>query len=182
MCAVMYSWIENYSEFQNLSNNADYYDIRFDWMSGGVSAIHKDHCFDKSIGPFGIKRGDYERYIVDVLRSNGHRIILLSEVSDDCERKSYDCLLDEVAGEIKTVEGDGLWAVRTKFYQAAKQNASYLILYFPDNQLYTYDRVIRGWRLFLSDPSVIAQNKQDTIQLTYVVTGGAVLEIEKPPG
>ena len=47
---------ENFQEYLRLLNDSNYYDVTFDEKSGGVSAIHKDHQFDKKIGPFGIKR------------------------------------------------------------------------------------------------------------------------------
>ena len=93
-----------------------------------------------------------------------------------------DCLLNGFSGEIKTVESYGHWAIRTKFYQTAKQRASCLILYFPKEQLFTYHRVVDGWKLFLSDPRVISKKNQDVIQTTYAIVGETILEIEKPPG
>ena len=51
---------ENFQEYLRLLNNPDYVDVTFDEQSGGVSAIHLDHKFDKQMGPFGRRRGDYE--------------------------------------------------------------------------------------------------------------------------
>jgi hypothetical protein len=59
---------ENYQEYLRLKQNPDYYDVTFDVQSGGVSAIHKDHCFDKTMGPFGIRRGKYETRTMDCCR------------------------------------------------------------------------------------------------------------------
>lgn len=179
---LRYSWTKNLLAFDEFSKDIEYIDVQFDWASGGLIAIHQDHCFDKTDGPYGCKRGDYERHVVEILRAKGHRIVLLSETSDIYEGKHNDCLYDGFDGEIKTVESDGHWAVRTKFYQTAKQGASCLILHFPNEQLFKYNRVFDGWQLFLSDPRVVAQNIQHTIHMTYVVVGGSVLEIEKPPG
>lgn len=177
----MYSWIDNYIEFQNLSNNADYYDIQFDWMSGGVSAIHKDHCFDKSIGPFGIKRGDYEIRVTDFLRIRGHRIILLPESNvDNIGEKHFDCNIDGRAGKIKTIEGVGRWNVRTKIYDAAKQKAEVLILYFPPKTLYRYERKVEGW--IMTEQFAILNNIQLSVSKIIPVIDTAVFEKLKPPG
>lgn len=182
MCSVGYSWEENLIAFYILSEDSDYLDVQFDWISGGLSAIHKEHNFDKRIGPFCCKRGDYERHVVDVLRTKGHRVILLSEYSSNYDGKKFDCLLDGKSGDIKTVESDGHWAVRTKMYYTAKQRASYIILYFPDRRLFSYERVIEGWRMFLSDPIALANDLADVIKRTYIIVDQSVLEIEKPPG
>ena len=58
---------ENFQEYLRLLKDPDYYDVYFDEQSGGVSAIHIEHQFDKSIGPFNIKRGLYELMSVNAL-------------------------------------------------------------------------------------------------------------------
>ena len=45
---------ENYDEYLRLLQNDDYLDVTRDEESGGVSAVHKLHKFDKQIGAFGI--------------------------------------------------------------------------------------------------------------------------------
>ena len=42
---------ENFQEYLRLSKDPNYYDVTFDEQSGGISAIHKDHRFDKQRGP-----------------------------------------------------------------------------------------------------------------------------------
>ena len=44
---------ENFQEYLRLLNNPDYVDVTFDEQSGGVSAIHRNHRFDKQMGPDG---------------------------------------------------------------------------------------------------------------------------------
>ena len=63
---------ENFQEYQRLLNDPNYYDVSFDEQSGGVSAIHRDHKFDSVLGAFGIKVGEYEKFVVNALRQRGH--------------------------------------------------------------------------------------------------------------
>ena len=41
---------ENYNEFLRLRRNNDYIDVTIDEESGGVSAVHRFHKFDKQKG------------------------------------------------------------------------------------------------------------------------------------
>lgn len=104
---------ENYLKYSQLLQNPDYIDVIFDEQSGGVSAIHIQHKFDKSLSPWGVRRGDYELYVVNLLRSLGYVIILLPE-NGGIFQKRCDCVIDGIAAEIKTIESNGRWAVRTK--------------------------------------------------------------------
>lgn len=72
---------ENYNEFLRLLQDDDYLEVTHDEESGGVSAIHILHKFDKQSGPYGVRRGDYEMKVVKVLRELGHRIVLEAEPS-----------------------------------------------------------------------------------------------------
>ena len=53
---------ENFQEYLRLLNNPDYVDVTFDEQSGGVSAIHRNHRFDKQMGPDGQSGRNWERY------------------------------------------------------------------------------------------------------------------------
>ena len=82
---------ENFQEYLRLLHDLNYVDVTFDQESGGVSAVHKEHQFDKSIGPFGSKRGLYEIDAARVLRQSGHSIILEAELSSGVVvSKSFD--------------------------------------------------------------------------------------------
>ena len=96
-----------------------------------MSAVHKDHYLDQRLGPYGYKRGDYEIMAVNILRLNGHSIILESE-RVDVGSKQYDGLFDGHPCEIKAIEGAGRWAVRTKIHDAAMQGAHHVVLVFPN--------------------------------------------------
>lgn len=97
---------ENYNEYLRLLQDDDYLDVTYDNESGGVSAVHKGHRLDKSQGPGGERRGNYELKTVEAIRQGGHCIILLKE-SGDVGVKQYDGLLDGTSCEIKAVERVG---------------------------------------------------------------------------
>ena len=144
---------ENYCEFLRLSQDDNYVDVTYDENSGGVSAIHKLHKFDKQQGVCGMRRGDYERVVVNILRKTGYRIILESEAYPSVGVKVCDGLLDDMAMEIKTIEGNGTWSVSTKLRAAVEQHASCVVLYFPEDEHYSPQRIVDGIRLAESSPN-----------------------------
>ncbi len=159
---------ENYNEFLRLLQDEDYLEVTFDKESGGVSAVHKLHKFAKKKGPGGMRQGDYERSVLDVLRRRGHRAILGAE-SNTPGIKSFDGFLDDIPMEIKAIEGRGTWAICTKLLQAEKQRARCVVLYFPDDNLYSSFRVSEGVRLFRSNPRI--NREKDVLSRIVVVVG-----------
>ena len=77
---------------------------KHDEQSGGVSAVHTQHKFAKKKGANGMRQGDYERTVLDVLRKRGHRIVLGPETNMP-GIKSFDGFLDDIPMEIKAIEG-----------------------------------------------------------------------------
>lgn len=169
---------DNYQEFLRLKNNPNYKDVAFDEQSGGVSAVHIEHCFDKQFGPFGIKRGAYEEIAIRVLRQSGYVAILESEQQDVC-KKSCDGKLNGDTFEIKTIEGTGRWAIRTKIYDAAKQGADTLVLLFFNKSLYNSERVLEGWKMY--EDARIINNDWPRLSRIIVISASGVIEIVKPP-
>ena len=166
---------ENFQEYLRLLKDPDYYDVYFDEQSGGVSAIHIEHQFDKSIGPFNIKRGLYELMSVNALVRVGHSLILGPELSTGLNVcKASDSLLDGISAEIKAVESNGRWAIRTKLMKARKQGAAIVILYFPKRYLFSYERVRQGWMDYIETLS-----EYDNTGLICVVEKDVIV-IEKP--
>ena len=151
MCSSELKREENYNEFLRLSLDKDYVNVTYDEKSGGVSAVHKLHKFDKQRGIFGVRRGDYELAALDVLRKGGHRIVLEAE-SNTPGIKSYDGFLDDEPMDIKAIEGSGTWTISTKLRNSAKQKAQCVVLYFPKKDLYSQFRVSEGIRLLESSP------------------------------
>lgn len=169
----------NRALYRRLLLDKDYVDVRFDVKSGGVSAVHKYHRFDQQRGPYGTKRGEYEKRAVDVLRRKGN-IVLLDSERPMLGTKTPDGILNGTLMEIKAVESAGHWAIRRKLFQAAMQGAACVILYFPERGLYSSKRIQDGLEMFLNDP----QNKSDLqgqISRIVVVVEERIAEIKKPP-
>ena len=167
---------KNYQAFRRLQQCPDYVDVTFDIMSGGISAIHKEHCFDKQIGPFGYPRGQYELEVVNLLRKKGYSILLESEYPKGKRIKAYDAVINGSTAEIKTIESDGRWSVRTKVYSAIRQGAQTLVLYYPKSAVFSLYKVLEGWHL---------NNCVDTesmLNRIIVLVENDILEIIKPPG
>ena len=140
---------ENYNEYLRLLQDSDYENVTYDEKSGGVSGVHKRHKFSKQEGAYGMRQGDYERMVLEVLRNRGHRIVLGAETNMP-GLKSFDGFLDDVPMEIKSIEGSGTWAISTKLRDAEKQHAQCVVLYFPKEDIYSPLRISEGIRLFHS--------------------------------
>ena len=141
---------ENYDEYLRLLQNDDYLEVTLDEESGGVSAVHKLHKFDKQIGAFGIRRGEYEIRAAEILRKRGHRIVLEAELSSG--DKKCDGLLDDIPVEIKGIEGNGTWTISTKLRDAEDQHAESVVLYFPEATLFSVERVVDGIGKYAANP------------------------------
>ena len=138
---------ENYKEYLRLLQDNDYLEVTYDEESGGVSALHKQHKFSKKKSVDGFRQGDYELNVINVLRKHGHRVVLGAE-SNTPGIKSFDGFLDDIPMEIKTIEGNGTWAICTKLRNAEQQHAKCVVLYFPNKELYSPNRISEGIRLF----------------------------------
>lgn len=166
---------ENYQEFLRLINNPDYYEVAFDERSGGVSGIHRGHKFDKQIGPFGYRRGEYEKMVCSVLRRNGYRVLLESERSRD-NVKNNDGLLNDLPMDIKSVESNGIWSISSKLREAEKQGARVVILYFPDPTLYSKNRVLDGISKYEYNPQI---QSAKSIQACMVIAAEKIVDYLK---
>lgn len=161
---------ENYNEYLRLLQNKDYLDVTFDEKSGGVSAVHKYHKFDKQQGAYGYRRGDYERQALEVLRRSGFRVVLESEISSQ-EMKRYDGYLNDRPLEIKSVEGAGTWTISTKLRNAVKQHALCVALLYPREDIFSWVKMKDGLRLFLSSP----ESNKDNLEMIIVIVGNRIV-------
>lgn len=169
---------ENFQEYLRLLKDPNYHDVTFDEKSGGVSGVHREHTFDKQLGPFGCKRGQYETDAISSLRKEGHLIILESEYPKGEGIKNCDAKLDGFPAEIKAIERIARWTIRTKITNAIKQGATVVILYYPDASLYTESSVINGWNDYLSYSNPPSQTS-NAISILCVVEG-QIIQIKKP--
>ena len=163
---------ENYQEYLRLKNDSDYLDVTFDEQSGGISAIHREHKFDKQMGPFGCRRGDYEVVVISALRKNGYRVILESEKSQN-NVKNSDGFINDIPMEIKSVESDGVWSISSKMQEAEKQGAQVVILYFPEPTFYSKERLLDGIGKYESNPHIKSGR---TITSCLIVQGDQIVD------
>lgn len=166
---------ENYQEYLCLKQNPDYFDVTFDEKSSGVSAVHKEHCFDKQIGPFGSRRGEYELSVTRILRSKGYVVRLESEYPKGKGVKAFDAFIDGAISEIKTVETNGRWSIRTKIQSAVRQKAELLVLYYPKRDLYSEDKIYEGWDL-------VSQSTDNVNLRNIIAIVEDTIKTLKPPG
>ena len=127
------------AEYDRLSANSDYSNVDKN-ERGGVKAIHKDHLFDKN-------KGHYEKEAQDILFKNGDSIILESE-KGDVGVKNIDGFYNGMKADIKAIEGSGKNTIKRKFQEAQAQGAEAVILYFPDKELFSIDRLNNGLAMF----------------------------------
>ncbi len=160
-------------EFKRLKADPNYSDVKYDKKSGGLSAIHKEHNFDPTIGKFGIPRGDYERLTINVLRENGYSVILESEQSAQ-GIKVADGILNNVVMDIKAVEGVGRWTIKNKFDSACSQKVKSVVLYFHDRAMFDESKVRQGWDYYTSD----MRGRTQTIERILCVVETVIIEFK----
>lgn len=164
---------ENFQEYIRFSRDPLYTDVIFDAESGGVSAIHRDHRFDPTVGKYGLKIGEYERLSVNILRKRGHLVILESELAPNGV-KTPDGWLDGQIMDIKSIDGHGKWAIKDKFHGAVKQGAECVVLYFHKRELFSWNRILDGWEKFQSDGS--SKKYQTKIKKVICIVENEVIE------
>lgn len=67
------------------------------------------------------------------------------DICFDGQSECFDGFLDGICAEIKAIESNGRWSIRTKISKANKQGAQTIILYFPEESLFSESRVKQGW-------------------------------------
>ena len=160
----------NKKEYERLMQDDNYTEVRFNPKNGALSAIHKDHSFDPTIGKFKIPRGDYERISLDVLYDYGNSIILESE-KKGYEVKTPDGLLNGMLFDIKGIEGSSRRAIKDAISKASGQGATIAVLYFHDKSIYNIDIVKNGYVKYL----INSQSKR--VQTVYCITGKYVYKM-----
>ena len=168
---------ENFEEYLRLLKDPNYVDVSFDQETGGVSAVHRHHKFDIEKGPFGVTVGDYERIAVNILRKRGHSITLESEVAPQGV-KTPDGLIDGLVMDIKATNSTGKWAIKEKLHRAAKQGAECVILYFHRKELFSQERIEKGWARFQEDND--SQQYIEAIKRIICVVENEEIEWIKP--
>lgn len=94
---------------------------KFYMSSGGFYLTHYKHndsTTDNDKSTFG----------VDVLAEKGYKIYLESEVSNEIGKKNPDGVIDGRVLEIKTINTNGTFTVKSKLEKSTKQNAEVVVL------------------------------------------------------
>ncbi|GAB6012756.1 CdiA C-terminal domain-containing protein [Viscerimonas tarda] len=134
-------------EYGRLVSDKNYSGIRFDAKTGAMTAIHKEHNFDREIGALGIARGEYERLAVNALFAKGNKIVLESEKSIN-GLKTPDGKLNGKIMDIKGIEVDGKYTIKNAFKKANRQGAEVVVLYFHDKKMFSEEKALHQWNLF----------------------------------
>ena len=146
----------------NSYNTNDWIKAGFDEFSGGYRVYHKEHQFDPTIGKFGIPRGDYEKNASKVLSKYGMSVVLHSE-KPEYETKIPDGLLNGIMFDIKGIEGKSSRIVKDKIFEASKQGAEIVVLYYHDKNLFDIDFVRGGYEKYLTN------SKNKRVKTVYCV-------------
>lgn len=127
--------------YRRLKEDKNYGHVKYNRNSGGISASHNEHNFDK-IG------GAYEMMVMDVGRKTGHAVILEKEggniIGQRYTEGTWDGMLCEVAGrETGTVEN----IKKGLLHCAAKRVTEVAIIVLP-NGGYEEDKFARAIRMY----------------------------------
>jgi hypothetical protein len=160
----------NAAEYRRLRGDPCYTDVRFNPRTGGLVATHRDHCFDPTVGRFGIPRGDYERIAAEVLFGYGRCVVLHSENKQEGV-KTPEGTLDGKLFDIKGVEGTGKRNIVGKISDASRQGAEVVVLYFHDASMLDKWVVVNAYKGYLK------LSKQQHIQAVFCVADGKLHKI-----
>jgi len=140
----------NRGVYERLLKDLNYTDVKFNPNNGALSAIHKDHHFDPTIGKFGVPRGDYELNSQKVLYEYGHSVVLESEKLGK-GIKTPDGLLNGVVFDIKGVEGVSDRLIKDAISKSSSQGAEIAVLYFHKKDMFVRDDVRDGYEKYLTN-------------------------------
>ena len=147
---------ERLKDFQQLSKNPNYTDVKFNKETGGLKASHRLHSFDPN-------KGHYEKEARDILFNNGHKIILEKELPDKGEKvidgiKHIDGYLNNSPCDISTILGNGKNTIKKALQHSEIKEAKTAILYFPNENSYSKERMFKGLEMFKAYSNHIFEN------------------------
>jgi hypothetical protein len=155
----------NKKVYERLFKDNNYTEVRFNPKTGALSAIHKEHNFDPTIGIFGIPRGDYERISLDVLYEYGRSVILDSEKMSR-GIKIPEGTLDGKLFDIKGIEGAGKNNIINQFKDVSKKKAEILVFYYHDKNLFSKEQINNGYKFYRRN------SKSQRITTVYYIVEG----------
>ena len=147
---------ERLKDFQQLLKNPNYTDVKFNKETGGLKASHRLHSFDPN-------KGHYEKEARDILFNNGHKIILEKELPDKGEKvidgmKHIDGYLNNSPCDISTILGNGKNTIKKALQHSEIKEAKTAILYFPNENSYSKERMSKGLEMFKAYSNHIFEN------------------------
>ena len=145
-------------EYIKYRDNPDYENVKLNWNNGGVMATHKKHNFDK-------KRGRYEKEVQEIGYKNGNVVVLESEESHTDYQKKIEGLWNGLTFEMGTSLGTGFNNIKAILNHARRKNADIAVIYFPDENLYSYKRLKKGVKLYNG------QTEYRFRKIIYIVNG-----------
>ena len=152
----------NRAEYERLLKDDNYTNVRFNPRNGALSAIHKDHNFDPTIGKFGIPRGEYEHISLDVLYEYGNSVILGSEKLGRNVR-AIEGVLNGKPFDVKGIEGTGKRNIIDKISDASNKGAETIVLYFHEESVFDRQRIVNAYNGYLK------LSKSNRIQTVYYI-------------
>jgi hypothetical protein len=160
----------NRTEYERLLKDDNYMYVRFNPRNGALSAIHKDHNFDPTIGIFGIPRGDYERISLDVLYEYGNSVIFGSEKLGRNVR-AIEGFLNGIPFDVKGIEGTGKRNIIDKISDASNKGAETIVLYFHEESVFDRQRIVNAYNGYLK------LSKTSKIQTVYYIIGSKLFKL-----
>lgn len=141
-------YLENQKAYYSLLKDKDYIDVKFNILNGGLKATHRLHNFHP-------KMGHYEEEVRDILFNTGNKIILAKERADVGEiikdgQKHIDGYLNDLSCDISTILGSGKNTIKKAFQHSHKKGAEMAILYFPDKEMFSIEKISLGLKMFNS--------------------------------
>lgn len=114
---------DNRREYERLKNNTNYKDVYYEESSGGMTAAHKDHNFDK-------KGGKYEKHVQTAGYETGHAVVFESErgFASKHTEGTWDGKIMEIAGRETATENNVLKGLK---HCASKRTTQIAILDYP---------------------------------------------------
>ena len=160
----------NRKEYERLLKDDDYTDVRFNPRNGALSAIHREHNFDPTIGIFGIPRGNYERISLDVLYDYGNCVILGSEKLGRNIR-AIEGFLNGKPFDMKGIEGTGKRNIIDKISDASNKGAETIVLYFHEERFFERQRIVNAYNGYLK------LSKTNRIQTVYYIVDNKLFKL-----
>jgi hypothetical protein len=154
-------------EYIKYGENADYTEVKINWIYGGVTATNKGHVFDPV-------RGSYERDVRDLVYNTGDYIILENEKT---EEKSCDGKWNGSPYEQRACEnGKNPNNIKNGLEHAAsKPGVKIAVLYFPNND-FTETKFKEGLQRYEYYNRDLGQGKYVAFEEIIIINNGKIMK------